>query len=133
MKNSKSEYYCQYIISVSGKGLTLYNKATDKPNVGQAATPPKSFELPRFSAEDFDGGFDLEIRLALSNIDVETLNPGDTLLMQVVRNYRGQSEKRSVILQLFPVHIYGDSRFGATNNDRRAFQAIPVKREALNK
>jgi len=131
MKNSKSEYYCQYIISVSGSGLTLYNKITDKPNVGQAAPQSKSFELPRFSAEEFDGGFDLEIRIALSNIDVETLNPGDNLLMQIVRNYRGQSEKKSVILQLFPVHIYGDNRLGASNNDRRAFQAIPVKRDIL--
>ncbi|MFA6101109.1 MAG: sugar-binding protein [Victivallaceae bacterium] len=127
MKNSKSDYYCQYIISVSGHGQTLYNKITSKPNSGQIVTPPKSFEFPRFSAEDFDGGFELLTKISLSNIDMDMLKPGDTLLMQIVRNYRGQTDKTSVTLQLFPVYIYADSRSGIDNHDRRAFQPILVK------
>ena len=130
MKNSKSDHYCQYIISASGKGQTLYNKiASNKPNAWQTPTPPKAFEFPRFRGEEFDGGFELEIRVSLSNIDVVTLNPGDSLLLQIVRNYRGQTDKKSVTLQLFPTHIYADSRAGTNNHDRRAFQEIPVKRD----
>ncbi|MFA6290921.1 MAG: sugar-binding protein [Victivallales bacterium] len=129
MKNSRSNHYCQYIISVSGNGQTLYNKIADRPNSWQSAVPPKSFELPRFSADEFDGGFELEIKIALSNIDVDMLKPGDSLLMQIVRNYRGQTEINSVTLQLFPVYIYADRRFGTNNHDRRAFQEIPVRQE----
>ncbi len=129
MKNGNSDHYCQYISSVNGKGQTLYIKITEKPNSGQTTTPPKSFEFPRFHAEEFDGGFELETGIALSNIDVDMLKPGDSLLMQIVRNYRGQAEKTSVTLQLFPVYIYADSRLGINNHDRRAFQAIPVKRD----
>lgn len=127
MKNNKSEHYCQYLISVSGTAQTMYNKTTDKPNIGKTVNPPRSFEFPRFNAEDFDGGFELEMRIALSNIDIETLSPGDTLLMQIVRNYRGQRAKNSATLQLFPVFIYADSRLGINNHDRRAFQEISVK------
>lgn len=127
MKNNKSEYYCQYLISVSGTAQTTYNKITDKPNSGKAATPPKSFEFPRYNAEEFDGGFEIEMKIALSNIDIETLSPGDSLLMQIVRNYRGQKAKNSATLQLFPVYIYADSRLGMDNHDRRAFQEISVK------
>lgn len=128
MKNSKSDHYCQYIVSVSGSGQTLYNKITNKPNVGQSVTPPKTFEFPQFNAEEFAGGFEIEARISLSNIDLDRLTTGDTILMQIVRNYRGQSQA-SVILQLFPVHIYADSRFGASNGDRRAFQAIQIKHD----
>jgi hypothetical protein len=129
MKNGKSDHYCQYIISVNSQGQTFYNKTAGKPNDGQIVTPPESFEFPRFNVEEFDGGFEFEIRIALSNINVNTLGPGDFLLMQIVRNYRGQSEKESVALQLFPVYIYAESRFGLNNRDIRAFQAIPVKRD----
>jgi hypothetical protein len=129
MKSGNSDYYCQYISSVNGKGKTCYNKIASKPNSYQSVTPPKSFKFPRFSAEEFDWGFELEIKIALSNIDVDTLKVGDSLLMQIVRNYRGQAEKTSVTLQLFPVYIYADSRPGINNHDRRAFQAVPVKRD----
>ncbi len=128
MKNGKSEHYCQYVISASGKGQTLYHKIASKPNAWQTITPPKSFEFPRFRGEEFDGGFELEITIAPSNIDVTALKPGDSLLIQIVRNYRGQTDKKSAALQLFPTHIYADSRGGANNHDRRAFQEIPVKR-----
>ncbi len=129
MKNSKSAHYCQYIISVNGNGQTLYNKVADRPNTWQSLPPPKSFELPRFSAEEFDGGFELDIRIALSNIDMDVLKSGDSLLTQIVRNYRGQTEVNSVTLQLFPVYIYADKRFGTNNHDRRAFQEIQVRQD----
>lgn len=127
MKNSRSDYYCQYIFSASGKVEYHYNKITNKPHIWGNATIPKSFEQPRFNVEEFDGGFELEAKIALSNIDVEMLKPGDSILIQIVRNYRGQSDKNSVTTQLFPVYIYADSKLGMNNHDRRAFQAITVK------
>ena len=129
MKNSKSNYYCQYILSASGRAETHLNKITSKPNLWENAAMPKSFELPRLSAEEFDGGFELEARIALSNIDIDMLRPGDSLLLQIVRNYRGQSDKNSVTTQLFPVYIYADSKLGMNNHDRRAFQPVQAKQD----
>ncbi len=128
MKNSKSSHYCQYILSASGRMETHLNKVSIKPNVWENAAMPKSFAMPRFNAEEFDGGFELEARIALSNIDIDMLKSGDTLLMQIVRNYRGQSDKNSVTTQLFPVYIYADSK-GMNNHDRRSFQPIQVKQD----
>ena len=128
MKNSKSNHYCQYILSASGRVETHLNKIASKPNAWENAATPKSFAPPRFNAEEFDGGFELEARIALSNIDIDMLKPGDTLLMQIVRNYRGQGDKNSVITQLFPVYIYADSK-GMNNHDRRAFQPVQVKQD----
>lgn len=129
MKTSKSNNYCQYILSASGRTETHLNKITSKPNLWENATMPKSFELPRLSAEEFDGGFELEARIALSNIDIDMLRPGDSLLLQIVRNYRGQSDKNSVTTQLFPVFIYADSKLGMNNHDRRAFQPVQAKQD----
>lgn len=127
MKNRKSKFYCQYIVSVSGKGTIIYDENTKAPNRGTKVTIPQGFIKPRYSVDDFAGGFEFEISIALSNIGIDKLKPGDALLMQIVRNYRGQQHKESVTLHLFPVYIYADKRFGINNHDRRAFQKIVVK------
>ena len=127
MKNRKSTFYCQYIVSVSGKGTILYDKNTKAPNRGQKVDIPEGFVKPRYNVDDFASGFEIEMSIALSNIGIDKLKPGDALLMQVVRNYRGQKNKESVTLHLFPVYIYADKRLGVNNHDRRAFQKIVVK------
>jgi hypothetical protein len=132
MKDRNSKFYCQYIVSVSGKGCVLYNKNTKIPNRGTPVKIPKSFIKPRYSVDDFDGGFEIEMSVALSNIGINKLNPGDSLLMQVVRNYRGQGNSKSVTLHLFPVYIYADKRLGVNNHDRRAFQQTVVKQNNID-
>jgi Carbohydrate family 9 binding domain-like len=128
MKNRKSKVYYQYIASVTGKGTVLYSKNNKAPNSGTRAKLPKGFVKPRFRADDFDGGFEIEMAIDLSNIDISKIKSGDSFLMQVVRNYRGQGYKDSVTLHLFPVYIYADKRFGINNHDRRAFQKVVVKK-----
>ncbi|MHB9139017.1 MAG: sugar-binding protein [Victivallaceae bacterium] len=127
MRDVRSEYYCQYIVSVSGMGQAFYHSDLGKINTSKSTALPKNFEHPQFNVEEFDGGFEFEIKIPLSNVKVNSLKPGDSLLMQIVRNYRGQSGKKSVVLQLFPTHIYGDSRAGVNNTDRRAFQPVLVR------
>ncbi|MCK4982881.1 MAG: hypothetical protein KAS17_08155 [Victivallaceae bacterium] len=128
MNNRKSKNYYQYIVSVTGKGATLYYKNTKAPNRGTNTTLPKDFMKPRYSADDFDGGFEIELAIDLSNIGINKIKQSDSFLMQITRNYRGQGYGNSVNLQLFPVYIYADNRMGASNHDRRAFQKVVVKK-----
>jgi len=128
MKNRKSKFYCQYILSVTGKGTIHYNKNTKAPNRGITGKCPKGFVKPRYRSDDFDGGYELEIAISLSNVGIDKVKPGDSFLMQIVRNYRGQGYKNSVTLHLFPVYIYADKRMGINNHDRRAFQKVVVKK-----
>jgi hypothetical protein len=127
MKNNKSDCYCQYVLTAGGKTSSLAYKIGNKTNQYTQMTLPKSFELPRLSVEEFNGGFELEAKIALSNIEIDRLKQGDSILVQIVRNYRGQSEKNSASVQLFPMHIYADSKIGRNNHDRRAFQPVLVK------
>ena len=129
MKDRKSKYYCQYIISVTGRGTLLYCQAGKDPNKGIRKKLPAGFVKPRFSVDSFDEGFEMEISIDLRNIGVNKLQRGDSLLMQIVRNYRGQGSSNSVALHLFPVYIYADKRLGINNHDRRAFQKVLVKDE----
>jgi Carbohydrate family 9 binding domain-like len=126
MKNSKSRYFVQYILSVSGVGCTFLQKKANQPNKSSTIKKPKNFKLPRFDAYSFDGGFELELTISLSNIGIRKLNKHNTFLLQLVRNYRGQNQAKSITLQLFPVYIYADSRFGINNHDRRAFQSVKL-------
>jgi hypothetical protein len=64
----------------------------------------------------------------LSNIGIKKAQPGDSILLQVDRNYRGQRTKESASLHLFPVYIYADKRFGLTNHDRRTFQKLVIEK-----
>lgn len=126
-KNKKSDFYCQYIVSVSGAGSCLYYKNGARPNQGTSTSLPKGFVLPRINVYKLNSGFTIEMKIALSNIGIKDIEPGDSLLMQVVRNYRGQKETDSVTLHLFPVYIYADKRLGINNHDRRAFQEVKVQ------
>jgi hypothetical protein len=78
--------------------------------------------------DEFNGGFEIEMKISLSNLGFKKLEPGDTFLLQIVRNYRGQNEKDSATLHLFPVYIYADNRLGRNNHDRRAFQKVQIER-----
>jgi len=129
MKNKKSKFYCQYIVSVSGKGAVHYMNNTKAPNRGTLKTNPKNFAKPRYRSNEFDGGFEIEIVILLSNVGIKEVKPGNSFLMQVVRNYRGQGYKNSVTLHLFPSYIYADKRFGINNHDRRAFQKVIVRKD----
>jgi hypothetical protein len=126
MKDRKSKHYLQYIVSVSGKGCVFYYETTNVPNRGSRKKLPAGFVKPRFDVDSFDEGFVLEMSIDLRNIGISKLRSGDSFLMQIVRNYRGQGGPKSVTLHLFPGYIYADKRLGANNHDRRAFQKVLV-------
>ncbi len=128
MKNSSSKFYCQYIVSVSGVGTVNYMKVSGANSQYRPSKPPAKFQYPRFDASQHKNGFEVEMSISLSNIGISYLKPGDSFLLQIVRNYRGQGGKDSVTLQMFPVYIYADSRGGIANHDRRAFQPVTVKK-----
>ena len=129
MKDRRSTFYCQYIVSVSGRGGVLYYQNGTAPNRGSHKNLPTNFVKPRFSSDTFDEGFELEMAIDLRNVGITKLKRGDSFLIQIVRNYRGQGDPKSVTLHLFPVYIYADKRLGVNNHDRRAFQKVIVKDE----
>jgi hypothetical protein len=128
MKDRQSSYYCQYVVSVSGKGSINYYKNGDNPKSASSQKLPSGFVRPRCKVNELDGYYEIEMSIDLSNIGISNLEPGESFLMQVVRNYRGQGYKDSVLLHLFPVYIYADKRLGASNHDRRTFQKVIAKK-----
>ena len=88
LKNKKSKFYCQYIVSVSGMGCVFYYQNGKTPNSYKRLDLAKNFVKPRYSVDDFDGGFEIEMSITLSNFDIEIFKSGDSLLIQTVRNYR---------------------------------------------
>ena len=84
--------------------------------------PKKVFIKPKSKAIDFDKGFRLRAEFSLKNLGITNFNPGNQMLIQVIRRYRGTR----TYLQLFPVFIYASTRLGADSHDRRAFKVIRV-------
>lgn len=128
MKDRESKFYYQYIVSVTGKGTVFYQMNSNVPNRGTSTKLPEGFARPRYRVSEFAGGFEIEMTINLINIGIKSIKPGESFLMQIVRNYRGQGYKNSVTLHLFPVYIYADNRMGINNHDRRAFQKVIVKK-----
>ena len=128
MKNRKSKFYYQYIVSVTGNGTVHYCVNAKTPNRGTLTKLPDNFLKPRYRVNEFNGGFEIEMVINLNNIGIKSIEPGESFLMQAVRNYRGQGYKNSITLHLFPVYIYADKRMGINNHDRRAFQKVIVKK-----
>lgn len=128
MKDRKSKFYYQYIVSVTGKGAVHYCVNGNLPNRATTTKLPENFAKPRYRSNEFNGGFEIEMVINLSNLGIKEIKPGESFLMQIVRNYRGQGYKDSVTLHLFPVYIYADKRMGINNHDRRAFQKVIVKK-----
>lgn len=126
MKDIKDKFYCQFIVSVSGIGNLFYMKTSENAYTVSRTTKPADFDPWNYDVTKFDDRFEMEITIPLSNIGITKLKPGDSLLLQIVRNYRGQGGKGSVATQLFPTHIYADKRFGLSNHDRRAFKPVKV-------
>jgi len=129
MKNHNSTSYCQYIMSVSGIGYSYYFEAADNSINHNECKKPDDFFSPVFKMKKSSNYFELAITIDLSNIGIANLTHNGTFLIQIVRNYRGQLEGKSKSLQLFPTYIYADKRFGLQNHDRRAFQAIKIRKQ----
>lgn len=123
-KDEKSQNYCQYIASTSGMSISHSYVPGKMPFDFKQVQNPQDFETPEFEIYVMPDGFEVFMAIGLSNIGIDKpLKAGDSILIQVIRNYRGQKED-AVHLQLFPNYIYGDSRLPVDNHDRRAF--IPV-------
>ncbi len=128
MKNRDAKHYCQYVVSVSGKSHMFYILTKpESPISYNVSSPPAGFAPPEMDSEIISDGFEVHMKIDLSNIDFKTVTPNDSILMQIVRNYRGE-EKDGVSLQLFPVYIYADSRIPPNNHDRRAFTPVEIKK-----
>ncbi len=124
MKDKGSKIYCQYIASASGLVHCFCEEAGDLPFT--YSTPPlkNTFKQPEHDVNVVNDGFEITMTISLANLGIEHLMHGDKILMQIVRNYRGDG-KDGISLQLFPCYIYADSRIAPSNHDRRAF--IPVE------
>jgi len=131
MKDKSAKFYAQYITSASGKGSLGFYKIPEDGNPRSMASAnkedlPKEIITPVFDAKRNEQGYLVYMKINLSNLDIKKLDVGDEFLIQFVRNYRGQGTPGATILQLFPVYIYGDNRYGVSNHDRRTFQPVKV-------
>ncbi len=129
-KDKSSDGYVQYVSSASGKSHVYRIKVPENGDpraIGATDTSGKEFVAPVFDIRRDDDGFTVYMKIDLSNIGAKRLLvPGEEILVQVVRNYRGQGTATSATLQLFPAHIYADNRYGYNNHDRRGFQPVKI-------
>jgi hypothetical protein len=134
IRNPKADHYFQYICSASGISKVYYYKTSDSYSMGTNESEfPANFKKPIIRGEKTAAGFKIYMSINLTNnLGLPRLSSGKEILLQVVRNYRGQGtgDPQLVTLQLFPTFIYADSRSGAANNhDRRAFQPAKLAEE----
>ncbi len=134
IKNPKADHYFQYVCSASGISKVYYYKITDNPSSGiNESKFPSDFKKPIIRGEKCDEGYRIYMEIDLSNnLGLPKLGSGKEILLQVVRNYRGQGAGNSAEtgLQLYPTFIYADSRSNSANNhDRRAFQPAKLVEE----
>ncbi len=124
MKSQDSEAYCQYVASASGLSHVFYLSAGDLPFIFSQQALPAKFTPPEISSNLLPEGFEVKMQIDLSNIGLDRTMHGQKILMQIVRNYRGENVE-GVSLQLFPCYIYADLSMTPNNHDRRSF--IPVE------
>jgi hypothetical protein len=134
MKSPKADHYFQYVCSASGLSKVYYYKTTDNPRSGtNDPTFPANFKKPIIRGETCAEGYKIYMDIDLSNnLGLPRLSPGKEIMLQVVRNYRGQGAGNPLEmgLQLYPTFIYADSTTGAANNhDRRSFQTAKLVEE----
>ena len=126
MKNKNSDFYCQYLISPAGYNYCYYLKTIpNRLDTGNQTKIDKKFKFPYTEAEITDNGYNIELKVSLLNIGIKPGTLPESILIQIVRNYRGRDNKARLETQLYPTHIYVDNRYGASNHHRKAF--IPSK------
>jgi len=131
MPGKNPKVYNQYVCSASGKNQTYYYSIkSDVPTQKSGAQQPSDAQAPVIEGEKFDKGFIVSMEIDLKDIGLKKIAPDDSIAFQVVRNYRGQRNKGSQILHLFPTFIYADKRGGANNHDRRAFEPVKISKAA---
>lgn len=127
MRSEDPDLYSQHVCSASGKYQSYYNGInSDNPTAKTTAEKPANAQDPLIEAERLDKGFLIYMEIDLREIGLEEVTQGEALSLQVVRNYRGQGNSDSHTLHLFPTHIYGDTKLGLNNHDRRAFQPVKI-------
>jgi hypothetical protein len=134
MKDPKADHYFQYVCSASGTSKVYYYKTSDNPSSGVNESKfPVDFKKPVIRGGKCDEGYRIYMEIDLSNnLGLPKLSSGKDILLQVVRNYRGQGagNPAEAGLQLYPTFIYADSRANSANNhDRRAFQPAKLVEE----
>ena len=130
MKDKDDDNYCQYMISPSGI-YHCYHMETipDRIDKGSELDKGENFILPIINAKITDKGYNIKIKIALQNIGITNPEKTNTLLLQLVRNYRGLYFDKRVETQLYPIHIYVDNRFHANNHNRKGFQPVKTIRK----
>lgn len=129
MPSEDPESYSQHVCSASGEYQSYYNGInSDNPTAKTAGEKPDNVQDPLIEVERLDKGFLVYMEIDLREIGLEKVESRDALSLQVVRNYRGQGNSDSHTLHLFPTHIYGDTKLGLNNHDRRAFQPVKISK-----
>lgn len=122
MKNKDADTYCQYLVSPAGYNYCYYLKTIpNRLDTGNQTKIDKHFKFPYTEAEITDNGYNIELKVSLENINIKPDNIPESILIQIVRNYRNMNNKDHLVTQLYPTHIYVDNRFGASNHNQKAF------------
>ena len=131
MKDRDDDNYCQYMISPIGT-YHCYHWETiiDRIDKGSELEKGEDFILPRINAKISEKGYNLNIKIALQNIGITNTDKTDTILLNMIRNYRELYSDKRVETQLYPTHIYVDNRFNrASNHNRKGFQPVKIIRK----
>ena len=124
MKDRQSGFYSQYVCSASGVNIA-YHMKNGKTSYEPMTTPLRGGALGA-TAELFKRGYKVFMEIDLANIGLDQVKEGDTFLIQVARNFRGQFSERCKIMQLFPNDAYGKDETNANNHDRKSFQPVKI-------
>ncbi len=129
MNGKKADCYYQIVSSASGLSHIFYFKNSENiaAGINQSDFPP-SFKKPFITSEKCKEGYKVTMEINLKSLDFPKLDNGKEILLQIVRNYRDASNQNAASLQLFPVFIYGDNRYGKQNHDRRAFMPAKISK-----
>jgi hypothetical protein len=123
-KSVKGTPYVQYVVSAAGNWACYPMKTIDGIRQNQHASKKNSFIEPILKSTKLSNGFRVNMKIALSNIDIKA-DKTSKIYMQLVRNY----PKKNACLQLFPVYLYADSQFGNSNHDQRAMKEVRLIKE----
>jgi len=127
MSDPLSEEYYQFLASASGKThYFVFKIRPDDPRMGTQISSAPADQYVK--VKEFDKGYIAEFYIPFTLLKFQHNIKKEGFMMQVVRNYRGEKKELGAVnLQLFPVYIHGDKRFGENNHYWKAFGKIKVK------
>jgi hypothetical protein len=124
MKNRCGKTYRRYILPLSGQPKAALLKKLPSPR--RAEPIANSESKATLSTAKTQQGILARFDVPISDLEMDHIAQGETIFAQIAYTRGTSANETPDTLQLFPSHIYGDNRFGANNEDRRAFRPLRI-------